>query len=103
MPPTPFGEGLFWLWLVIMQLAVVLPDIVSASLGAEVAVLRSGPITLQTQLMVLAIFDYPWADTRLAAHLACEVFLGGLPVLILAYSPLLCPNMREPHFTPPKM
>lgn len=95
----PLSErGLFWLWLVIMQLAVVLPDIVSASLGAEVAVLRSGPITLQTQLMVLAIFDYPWADTRLAAHLACEVFLGGLPVLIFGLFAIAMPQHEGTTF-----
>ncbi|WP_234886447.1 C protein [Agrobacterium vitis] len=85
---------LFWLWLVIMQAAVVVPDIVSASLGAEVAVLRSGPITLQTQLMVLAILDFPWADTRLAAFLACEVFLGGLPAVIFGLLAISMPHAR---------
>nr|GMD61697.1 C protein [Ipomoea batatas] len=78
-----FSERLhLWLWILVMQGAVVIPDVVSSLLGTELAVLRSGPITLQTQLMVIAVFDFPWADARLASFLACEVFLGSLPVII---------------------
>ncbi|NTF91496.1 C protein [Agrobacterium rhizogenes] len=87
-------RALFWLWLAVMQAAVVVPDIVSGFLGAAIAVLRSGPITLQTQLMVLAIFDYPWADERLARFLACEIFLGGLPAVLFGILAIAMPSHK---------
>lgn len=95
--PCP-EKALFWLWLALMQAAVVIPDIVSGFLGAALAVLRSGPITLQTQLMVLAIFDYPWADERLARFLACEVFLGGLPAVLFGTLAITMPSHKGTAF-----
>ncbi|MBZ5763555.1 hypothetical protein LAV84_29165 [Rhizobium sp. VS19-DR104.2] len=89
---------IFWIWMLVMQLGVIVPDTVSVFLGAVIAVFRSGPIRLQNQLMAIAILDFPWADERLARFIILQRFLGILPTILFGISALADSGFRRTAF-----
>lgn len=94
-----FGETLlFWLWGVIMQLVVIVPDTISVFLGAVLAVFRSGPIRLQSQIIAFGIWDFPWADERLARFITFQRYLGILPTALFGLCAIFDPNYRRTAF-----
>ncbi|MQW25202.1 hypothetical protein [Sinorhizobium meliloti] len=85
----------FWLFIFLMEVVVILPTVVSIKLGAEIAFLRSTPIVLQSQLIVLSIVDYPWGDARLAIYLARQCFVGIYPTLIFGICSIASDRIRQ--------
>ncbi|NEK20668.1 hypothetical protein [Rhizobium leguminosarum] len=85
----------FWLFVLLMETIVILPTVVSIKLGAEIAFLRSTPIELQSQLIVLSIVDYPWGDARLAISLARQCFVGIYPTLIFGLCSVASDRIRQ--------
>nr|AIM40181.1 C-like [Nicotiana tomentosiformis] len=90
---------LFLFWAVIMQLVVVVPDTISALLGAVLAVLRSGPIRLQSQIIAVAIWDFPWADERLVRFITFQRYLGMFPTPLFGLCAVFDQNYRQTAFS----
>jgi hypothetical protein len=88
----------FWLWILIMQLGVFIPDTISVFLGAVLAVFRSGPIRLQGEIMAIAILDFPWRDERLAHFIVFQRFIGVLPSAIFGISAIFHPDFHRTAF-----
>lgn len=94
-----FLEGFFfWLWALVMQLGVFAPDTISVFLEAVLAVFRSAPIRLQSQLMAIAIVDYPYRDERLAHFITFQRFIGLLPSALFGFSAILDHSFRRSAF-----
>jgi hypothetical protein len=89
----------FWLWMLIMQLGVFIPDTISVFLGAVLAVFRSGPIRLQGEIMAIAILDFPWRDERLARFITFQRFIGVLPSAVFGISAIFHPDFHRTAFS----
>ncbi|QCJ01008.1 hypothetical protein [Agrobacterium larrymoorei] len=86
---------LFWVLICLMEAVVVLPNVVSIKLSAEIAFLRGAPGALQNQLIVLGLIDFQWADARLAFAIGRQCFLGIYPTLIVGLIAMCSPTISK--------
>ncbi len=92
VPKGFFGRLAFWILLLLMVAGVIAPDTLNFFLEAYLAVLRSLPNRPQAALMAFAIWDYPYADARLALFLGRTRFYGLLPTFIIGVFKKLDPE-----------
>jgi hypothetical protein len=87
-----WGRLAFWTLLLLMIAGVIAPDTLNFFLLALLAVLRSLPNRPQAALMVFAIWDFPYADARLALFIGRTRFYGLLPTFIVGIAKRLDPE-----------